>query len=61
MKRYLIFAALGPLLGGFILLFVTTYQSGYWTADQLPPKWRSCSWCSPRRCNTAICSACCRR
>ena len=31
MKRYLIFAALGPLLGGFILLFVTTYQSGYWT------------------------------
>ena len=31
MKRYLIFAALSPLLGGFILLFVTTYQSGYWT------------------------------
>jgi Family of unknown function (DUF5413) len=31
MKRYLIFAALFPLLGGFILLFVTTYQSGYWT------------------------------
>ncbi len=31
MKRYLIFAALSPLLGGFILLFVTTYQAGYWT------------------------------
>lgn len=31
MKRYLIFGALGPLLGGFILLFVTTYMSGYWT------------------------------
>jgi hypothetical protein len=30
MKRYLIFAALGPLIGGLILLFVTTYQSGYW-------------------------------
>jgi hypothetical protein len=31
MKRYLIFAALGPLLGGFLLLFSTTYMSGYWT------------------------------
>ena len=31
MKRYLIFGALGPLLGGFLLLFVTTYMSGYWT------------------------------
>ncbi len=30
MKRYLIFAAIGPLIGGFLLLFVTTYQSGYW-------------------------------
>ena len=30
MKRYLIFAVLGPFIGGFILLFVTTYQSGYW-------------------------------
>jgi hypothetical protein len=30
MKRYLIFAAIGPLIGGFILLFATTYQSGYW-------------------------------
>jgi hypothetical protein len=31
MKRYVIFAALGPLLGGFLLLFATTYMSGYWT------------------------------
>src|SRR3569833_3150279 len=30
MKRYLIFAALVPLIGGLILLFVTTYQSGNW-------------------------------
>jgi Family of unknown function (DUF5413) len=31
MRRYLIFAALAPLLGGFVLLLVTTYTSGYWT------------------------------
>jgi hypothetical protein len=31
MKRYLIFAAVGPLLGGFWLLLATTYMSGYWT------------------------------
>ncbi|MDO9561140.1 MAG: DUF5413 family protein [Bradyrhizobium sp.] len=31
MKRYLIFAAVGPFLGGFLLLFATTYASGYWT------------------------------
>jgi hypothetical protein len=31
MKRYIIFAALGPFLGGFLLLFATTYASGYWT------------------------------
>ena len=31
MKRYLIFAAVGPLLGGFWLLLTTTYQAGYWT------------------------------
>ena len=31
MKRYLIFAAVGPLLGGFWLLLTTTYQSGYWS------------------------------
>jgi Family of unknown function (DUF5413) len=30
MKRYLIFAVLGPFIGGLLLLFVTTYQSGYW-------------------------------
>ena len=30
MKRYLIFAALGPLLGGFSLLLTTTWMSGYW-------------------------------
>ncbi len=35
MKRYLIFGALGPLLGGFLLLFVTTYMSGYWTETNL--------------------------
>jgi hypothetical protein len=31
MKRYLIFAILGPFLGGFLMLFATTYASGYWT------------------------------
>jgi hypothetical protein len=31
MKRYLIFAAIAPLLGGFWLLLATTYMSGYWT------------------------------
>jgi hypothetical protein len=35
MKRYLIFAALGPLIGGFLLLFATTYMSGYWTQTNL--------------------------
>jgi hypothetical protein len=30
MKRYVIFAALGPLLGGFWLLLTTTWMSGYW-------------------------------
>src|SRR5437764_976998 len=35
MKRYLIFAAIGPFIGGFILLFTTTYQSGYWTETNL--------------------------
>jgi hypothetical protein len=29
MKRYLIFAALGPLFGGFLLLLATTVMSGY--------------------------------
>jgi hypothetical protein len=31
MKRYLIFALVGPFIGGFLLLLTTTYQSGYWT------------------------------
>src|SRR5215472_6586423 len=31
MKRYVIFAAVGPLLGGFWLLLTTTILSGYWT------------------------------
>ena len=31
MKRYLIFAAVGPLFGGLLLLFATTFASGYWT------------------------------
>ena len=35
MKRYLIFAALGPFIGGFFLLIATTVMSGYW--DQ--PSW----------------------
>jgi hypothetical protein len=35
MKRYLIFAALGPFLGGFLLLIATTVMSGYWTQTNL--------------------------
>ena len=35
MKRYLVFAALGPLLGGFSLLLTTTVMSGYWTHTNL--------------------------
>lgn len=31
MKRYLIFAAIGPFVGGFLLLVATTVASGYWT------------------------------
>ena len=31
MKRYLIFAAVGPMVGGFLMLFATTWASGYWT------------------------------
>jgi len=31
MKRYLIFAAVGPLLGGFWLLLTNTLLSGYWS------------------------------
>jgi hypothetical protein len=35
MKRYLIFAAIGPFIGGFLMLFTTAYQSGYWTQTNL--------------------------
>ncbi|MFO1107604.1 MAG: DUF5413 family protein [Bradyrhizobium sp.] len=35
MKRYLIFGAIGPFVGGLLLLFVTTYQSGYWEQTNL--------------------------
>ncbi len=31
MKRYLIFGAIGPFIGGLLLLFATTMASGYWT------------------------------
>jgi uncharacterized membrane protein YeaQ/YmgE (transglycosylase-associated protein family) len=31
MKRYLIFAAVGPVLGGFWLLLTNTLVSGYWS------------------------------
>lgn len=31
MKRYLIFAALTPLLGGFLVLLANTVMSGYWS------------------------------
>ena len=31
MKRYLIFGAIGPFVGGFLMLFATTLASGYWT------------------------------
>ena len=31
MRRYLIFAVLVPLIGGFCLLLATTIMSGYWS------------------------------
>ncbi len=31
MKRYAIFGALGPLIGGFLLLLTATVMSGYWS------------------------------
>ena len=31
MRRYLIFAIVGPLFGGLLLLFARTVASGYWT------------------------------
>lgn len=30
MKRYLIFGAIGPFVGGLLLLLATTVSSGYW-------------------------------
>jgi hypothetical protein len=30
MKRYLIFGAIGPFVGGFLMLLATTLSSGYW-------------------------------
>jgi hypothetical protein len=36
MKRYLIFAALGPALGGFLLLFATSVMAGFWVKPFLP-------------------------
>ena len=35
MRRYVIFAVLGPLLGGFLLLIATTVMSGYWNETNL--------------------------
>jgi len=35
MKRYLIFAVLGPLLSGFLMLLATTLMSGYWAQTNL--------------------------
>ncbi|MBA7474195.1 hypothetical protein ES707_09543 [subsurface metagenome] len=35
MKRYLIFGLIGPFLAGFLLLLVTTIQSGYWEQTSL--------------------------
>jgi hypothetical protein len=35
MKRYGIFAVLGPFLGGFLLLIATTVMSGYWNETSI--------------------------
>jgi hypothetical protein len=35
MKRYLIFAAVGPFIGGLLMLFATTVASGYWNDTNL--------------------------
>ena len=61
MKRYLIFGAIGPFIGGFLLLFATTMASGYWTETHWREVGKAVLVTSPRRCNTAICSASCRR
>lgn len=36
MKRYLIFATVGPLIGGLLLLFTRTVASGYWIETNWP-------------------------
>ena len=35
MKRYLIFAAIGPFVGGLLMLYATTVASGYWADTNL--------------------------
>jgi hypothetical protein len=35
MRRYVIFALLTPLIGGFLLLIATTVMSGYWTETNI--------------------------
>jgi len=35
MRRYVIFAVLTPLIGGFLLLIATTVMSGYWTETNI--------------------------
>jgi uncharacterized membrane protein YeaQ/YmgE (transglycosylase-associated protein family) len=35
MKRYVIFGIIGPFVGGLLLLFMATYQSGYWEQTSL--------------------------
>jgi len=34
-KRYLIFAAVAPFVGGFLMLFASTAASGYWAETNL--------------------------
>ncbi|MFH1344615.1 MAG: DUF5413 family protein [Pseudomonadota bacterium] len=36
MRRYLIFATVGPLFGGLLLLFARTFASGYWIETNWP-------------------------
>ena len=52
MKRYLIFAVLGPLLGGFLLLVATTVMSVYWHQADLSEV-AKLFVVFARRCNTA--------
>ncbi len=35
MRRYVVFALVGPFLGGFLLLIATTVMSGYWTETNI--------------------------